>query len=218
MISPAYGLALEAQVSSIKELADCYGPWEGIRSNHVINASGEFSGPDGSSRSISTPDDRELLIALRAKADLVVVDARTARSERYKLPASGAALVIFSVTGNFNDIPAFENFEGSCYLFSPQSPKNLKNHEHERIDSLENPLAGVSAWAKQRGLSAVLLEAGPALTKNAFRNGLVSHSAITISGERLDAGSVANRHPFDPLAKLLSVANAEGASFSYWSH
>jgi riboflavin biosynthesis pyrimidine reductase len=148
----------------------------------------------------------------------LVVDARTARSERYKLPVSGAALAIFSASGNFNDIPAFESVEGSCYLFSPQSPKNLRNHQHERIDSLENPLAGVSAWAKQRGLSAVLLEAGPTLTKNAFGNGLVSHSAITISGEGLDAGSVADRHHFDPLAKLLSVANAEGACFSYWSH
>jgi riboflavin biosynthesis pyrimidine reductase len=218
MISPAFGLALEAQVTSIKALVDCYGPWVGIRSNHVISSLGEFSGPDGSSRSISTPEDKELLIALRAQADLVVVDANTGRSEQYRLASSGAKLAIFSATGDFTDIPAFDSVEGSCYLFSPQIPKNISNNHHVLIDSVENPLSDLSAWARDNGMPAVLLEAGPTLTKLAFRNGLVSQSALTIAGKYLDPETVATRHPFDPLAKLLSVATGEGASFTYWSH
>jgi riboflavin biosynthesis pyrimidine reductase len=218
MISPAYGLALEAQDTSITALVDCYGTWVGIRSNHVINSSGELSGPDGSSRSISTPEDRELLIALRAKANLVVVDAKTARSERYGLPSSGAALAIFSATGDFTDIPAFESTKGSCYLFSPQVPQQIRNNHHVQIHSVQNPLSDLSAWAKDKDMPAVLLEAGPTLTKTAYGNGLVAQSALTITGAHLDAESVANRHPFDHLAKLLSVAIGKGASFTYWNH
>lgn len=218
MISPAFGLALEQQVTSISELADSYGKWLGIRSNHIVSASGDFSGPDGSSRSLSTPEDRELLIALRGKADLLVVDASTARTEKYKMPSSGAALAIFSATADFSGIPAVEDSSGSCYLFSPKGSKSIGNCEHEPILDIQNPLLGLSAWASKRGLMALLLEAGPTLTKTAFANGLVGQSALTIAVENLDVETIANRHPFDPLAKLVSVANAPGASFTYWNH
>jgi hypothetical protein len=218
MIFPAFGLALEKQVTSIEELADSYGKWMGILSNHVVNASSDFSGQDGSSRSISTPEDRELLLALRGKADLLVVDAKTARTEKYKMPSSGAALAIFSATGDFSGIPAVEDAIGNCYLFSPETAKSIGNCEYEPILDLENPLLGLSDWAQKRGLLAVLLEAGPTLTKIAFLNGLVGQSALTIAVEDLDVESIANRHPFDPLAKLVSVANAPGASFTYWNH
>jgi riboflavin biosynthesis pyrimidine reductase len=103
-------------------------------------------------------------------------------------------------------------------LFSPQIPKNIRNNHHVLIDSVENPLSDLSAWATDNGMPAVLLEAGPTLTKLAFRNGLVSQSALTIASKYLDPETVAPRHPFDPLAKLLSVATGEGASFTYWSH
>jgi riboflavin biosynthesis pyrimidine reductase len=218
MISPAYGLALEAQISSIEELAECYGAWEGIRTNHVVDGSGNFWGADFSSRSISTADDKQLLMALRAKADLVVVDAKTAREERYRLPSSGAALAIFSASGNFAEIPALEQDGAPCFLFSPQAPANLGNHHHEPITSLENPLEQLSTWAHENAMPAVLFEAGPTLSLSAFRNGLVANSALTISADELDAGTVAGRHPFDSGAKLLSVANGKGASFTYWSH
>lgn len=218
MIAPTFGLALDNQVTSTKGLADCYGSWEGIRSNHVISSSGDFFGPDGSSRSISTAADRDLLIALRAKADLIVVDAATARAEKYKLPSAGAAVAIFSASGDFGGIPAVEESSGQCILFSPETPVVPNNARYEPLLSRDNPLEGIAPWAKEQGLPAVLLEAGPTLTRLAFRSGAVDNSALTISGENLDAQSVVNLHPFDPVAKLLSIAYAQGACFTYWSH
>ena len=65
MISPAFGLALKANATDVLALANCYGTWVGICSNHVITPDGKFSGADGSSRTISSDADRKLLIALR---------------------------------------------------------------------------------------------------------------------------------------------------------
>lgn len=218
MISPAYGLALDAKISDSKSLADCYGHWSGIRSNHVITAGGKFSGPDGSSRSISTIQDRELLIELRKRADLIVVDAATARREQYKAPSSGTALAIFSRTGRFSGIPAFEQAGVPLFLFSPVALADAKGHRYEVIANDNNPLRVLTEFSGKEGFEAILLEAGPTLSQTAFDNGLVSQSALTISGQNptVDLGS--NSHPFDDLASLLSVAHSENVTFTYWNH
>jgi riboflavin biosynthesis pyrimidine reductase len=218
MISPAYGLALEAKATTSQALADSYGPWVGIRSNHVITLDGEFAGSDGSSRSITQPIDRQLLIALRAKADLIVVDAATARAEQYRLPSSGAPLAIFSRSGVFSGIPALEESTNNCFLFSPEVPKDSRNHTYVSIGSSANPLRELSEWAKGNDFPAVLLEAGPTLSRTAFDNHLVQHSALTISGANQELDFNAKAHPFDTSATLLSVAHFEGGSFTYWRH
>jgi riboflavin biosynthesis pyrimidine reductase len=218
MISPALGLALEAKATTPQALVACYGPWVGIRSNHVITLDGEFAGADGSSRSITQPIDRQLLIALRTKADLIVVDAATARTEQYRLPASGAGLAVFSRNGVFSGIPALEETTDKCFLFSPEAPKDSRNHTHVPVRSSANPLQELSEWAEGNNLSAVLLEAGPTLSRTAFDNHLVQHSALTISGATQELDFFATAHPFDTSATLLSVAHFEGGSFTYWRH
>ena len=218
MISPAYGLALEANATDAPALAECYGPWEGICSNHVITSSGKFAGPDGSSRSISSEADRELLIALRAHADVIVVDAATARRERYRLPSSGARLVVFSSSGVFAGIPAIQETSDSCFLFSPNRPMDFPERQYVPIRNPENPLQDLSQWAKRESLPALLLEAGPTLSKSAFNNKLVSFSALTISEQNQDLDALAKSHPFDDSALLVSVAHSNDATFTYWTH
>ena len=82
MIKPIFGLAKASGASEPKSLAAAYGNWSGIRSNHVITQSGKFSGSDGSSRSISSKEDRELLLEIRSRTDLILVDAPEAGSGR----------------------------------------------------------------------------------------------------------------------------------------
>jgi hypothetical protein len=106
VIKPIFGLAKTSGASEPKTLAAAYGNWSGIRSNHVITQSGMFSGSDGSSRSISSEEDRELLLEIRSRTDLILVDAATARLEQYRTPRSGARLAIFSLNGDFDGIPA----------------------------------------------------------------------------------------------------------------
>ncbi|CAB4634682.1 unannotated protein [freshwater metagenome] len=218
MIKPAFGLALSASANNPASLAKSYGPAHGVRSNHVISQSGAFVGADGSSRSISTPDDRELLIALRIGVDLLVVDAATARREKYKLPGSGSKLAIFSKTGMFHDIPALTDSAGEVYLFGPSTDATIDEAKPVHIRNIELPFEGFSDWAKLRGFDSILLESGPTLAANAFAAGLVKHSALTITPTQVGLEQLAGLHPFDGQARLTSVAYSQDATFTYWSH
>jgi hypothetical protein len=50
----------------------------------VVGPAGETLGSDGTSHSLSNPEDRYELLALRALADLIVTDAQTAERENYR--------------------------------------------------------------------------------------------------------------------------------------
>ena len=219
MIQANFGLAELANAQDVASLANCYGSWIGVRSNHVIDSNGRFSGVDGSSRSISNNEDRELLIALRTKADLIVVDAATARLEQYKAPKSKSALAIFSSSGDFTNIPAVQTSEIPIYLFTGStSPLHPANPNAIVIPVTEAPFEGFLEWAKSRSFDAILLEAGPTLTAKAFASGIVRQSAITRTGFSPDANQEKLPNPFDPKAKLISLALSSGTSFSLWSH
>lgn len=62
-------------------------PWpEGrwLRANMVMSLDGASVGPDGLSRSLSSPGDQRVFRSLRAFADVVLVGAATIRAERYR--------------------------------------------------------------------------------------------------------------------------------------
>jgi riboflavin biosynthesis pyrimidine reductase len=219
VIKPILGLAKSTGASDPKSLAAAYGTWSGIRSNHVISQSGRFSGSDGSSRSISTKEDWELLIEIRSRSDLIVVDAATARLEKYRTPSSGARLAIFSMSGNFTGIPAVEDAASSAFLFSSSleqlssiSSKNV----HVQIQS--DPFNGFQSWANHNGFGSILLEAGPTLTAKAFEAGIVGQSAITRTPAATTNAPETVQNPFDKDAVLISLAQSEDASFSLWTH
>lgn len=56
----------------------------GVALSLVVSLDGQLCGPDGSSRSISGPEDLQWLRTLRAAADVVVVGAATAKREHYR--------------------------------------------------------------------------------------------------------------------------------------
>ena len=219
MIKPILGLAKTTGASDPKSLAAAYGTWYGIRSNHVISQSGRFSGRDGSSRSISTKEDRELLIEIRTRSDLIVVDAVTARLEKYRTPSAGTRLAIFSLSGNFTGIPVVEDSATSVFLFSSSleqlSPISSKN-VHVQIQS--DPFNGFQSWANDNGFGSILLEAGPTLTAKAFQAGIVGQSAITRTPVATTDAPDTVQNPFDKDAVLISLAQSEDASFSLWTH
>ena len=219
MITPVSGLARELGASTPSDLAKAYGPWVGIRSNHVVTQAGSFAGADGSSRSISTKEDRELLLALRSMADVITVDATTARAEQYKAPRSGAKLAIISRSGNFQGIPAVETSPEQVMLFSVKSTSAVASgRSTTSVRTSPDPLSDFMSAAPELGLRAILLEAGPTLTRLAFAAGLVSHSALTITPRVSNSDERGLSHPFDSKARLASHADTEGASFTYWLH
>jgi riboflavin biosynthesis pyrimidine reductase len=219
VIQATFGLAESAKASDIPSLAASYGSWVGVRSNHVLDSHGRFSGEDGSSRSISTTEDRELLLALRSRADLLVVDAATARLEQYRAPKSKVPLAIFSSSGDFSRIPAVEDSGQPIYLFTgDKSPIHASNPSVIVVPIRQSPFDGFLEWAKERSVAAILLEAGPSLTAKAFEAGIVRQSAITRTGASPDADPTLMANPFDFQAKLVSLALAPGAIFTLWNH
>ena len=219
MIEPIFGLAKASGALDPKSLAAAYGPWSGIRSNHVITHSGQFSGSDGSSRSISSDEDRALLIEMRSHSDLIVVDAATARLEKYRAPRSGALLAIFSLSGNFEGIPAVDETEAQVFLFSASADRiSQEDSKNVHVQIQGKPFEEFIGWAIFNGFGSILLEAGPTLTALAFEAGVVSQSAITRTAVAKIETPKAQQNPFDEDAVLVSFAQSEDASFSLWSH
>jgi riboflavin biosynthesis pyrimidine reductase len=219
VIKPIFGLAKASGASEPESLAAAYGNWSGIRSNHVITQSGEFFGSDGSSRSISTKEDRALLIEIRSQSDLIVVDAATARFEKYRTPSSGASLAIFSLSGNFEDIPVVEDQEAPVFLFSASADRiNREDSKNVHVQIPGKPFDGFLTWANSNEFKSILLEAGPTLTALAFEAGIVRQSAVTRSPITSSDTPETQHNPFDKDAVLVSFAQSEDASFSLWTH
>jgi riboflavin biosynthesis pyrimidine reductase len=216
MITALSGLALSNQVSTAQELAKNYGSWDGIRTNHVISSTGSFFDEAGSSRGLSTREDLELLLALRRQADLVIVDAATARNEQYK-KLSSSHLAIVSASGNFNSIPAATPSSGATLFGPSNSSRDDSKLEHVVIHPSE-PFAALLDWARQMNMKALLLEAGPTLTKVCFATTHVAQSAITIT-PRVSPGSLTPKwNPFSDSGSLVSLAESEDATFTLWAY
>jgi hypothetical protein len=217
MLRPLSGRALESKTENISELADCYGGWIGIRSNHVITKTGSFTDSAGSTRGISTKEDLELLLALRERADLLVVDASTARIESYKA-LKHTPMAIFSASGNFVDIPAASG--SNVFLLTPSDLHGDNPELQTRLVSttIDNPFGTLIAWAKTSGYESILLETGASMTKMAFELGLVEQSAITFTPQLMASELESFTNPFDSSAICLSLAETDTASFSFWQH
>jgi riboflavin biosynthesis pyrimidine reductase len=182
-----------------------------------MSTSGSFFDESGSSRGLSTKEDLDLLLALRKQADLVIVDAVTARNEQYR-KLSSAHLAIVSASGYFQSIPA-TNSPSGVTLFAPsiQESDNDSKPEVVTIDPAE-PFASLLNWASRMQFDSLLLEAGPTLTKLCFKTSQVAQSAITVTPkvpiEDLDGLG----NPFSNQGSLVSVAQSSDATFTLWSY
>jgi len=70
--------------SGLPEVRQLIGLPPAIALSLVVSLDGQLCGPDGSSRSISGPEDLDWLRRLRAASDAVVVGASTAAAENYQ--------------------------------------------------------------------------------------------------------------------------------------
>lgn len=70
-----------------------------VRVNMIVRPDGSTNGPDGTSGSLSSSDDRRLLRLLRSMADAVIIGAETLRRERIPVPRH-IPLVVLSLTGD----------------------------------------------------------------------------------------------------------------------
>ena len=68
------------------------GPW--FRVNLVLGPNGQLAGADGSSASLTSPNDRHILKLIRSRADVVIVGAQSIRREGWHLPPHGTMGVV----------------------------------------------------------------------------------------------------------------------------
>lgn len=168
-----------------------YKPLIGVRLNMVATPSGQFFGPKGSSREISNELDRSLIIKLRDYCDVYVTGGNTFRSEGYKVPKSRALAVITRHPANLPD--------GVIGISSNSS--NLAANSIKKLGEL--------------GFERVLLEVGPSLAAQFFKDDAIDEFCLTlVGGTTADAASVAKS--LGCHLKLESAFNIEGTLFTRW--
>lgn len=188
------------------DLIDLYG-WprdRWVRACVVQSLDGSFAGPDGLSGSISSPTDRAVLAAVRARADAYLVGAGTLRSEGYgpvrarpdlaeRRLAAGQApaptLVAVSARCRFDwSSTRFTDSDNRPIVLTTESAADsdvaaaqaagceVVTLGRERVD-----LAAALAELTTRGLTRITLEGGPSLLRQAAGSGLVDEVDLTVS-------------------------------------
>ena len=162
-------------------------PW--VRANMVMSLDGAIAGPDGRSKSISSPADRRLFALLREDADVLLVGARTVREENYGPTTKPLAIVSATL-----DLPASLAMFAEATKATPrplllaseaaiqQAPTDLA----DRIDLIpcgehKVELADAIAVLAQRGLLRIHCEGGPTLLTGLLLAQQLNELLLTIS-------------------------------------
>lgn len=161
-------------------------PW--VRANMVSTLDGTMRGPDGSSRSISTPVDQRVFRLARLDADAVLVGAGTIRAEDYRPSVRTVAIVTRSL-----DLPL------SLRMFAERTAEHARPIAYTTVASAAGAPAGlrdvidivgcgedtvelprVIADLQDRGHGRILCEGGPALLGDLVSAGLLDELLLTL--------------------------------------
>lgn len=188
-----------------------------VRLNMIASLTGAAAGTDGTSDTLTSRLDREILTTIRAAADVVLVGAQSVRAEGYIVPRS-ARLAIVSASGDLGGHrldPARP--EGTVLLLVPEdaavtAPAGV---EVVRIPGPGRiaPAAAIAAL-RARGLGRVVCEGGPRLASQLASAGLIDEYCVTSAPALTPAA--------DPFLRLQAPVEAtvagmlvDEAGFSY---
>ncbi len=153
-----------------------------VRANVVSTADGAAVGPDGDSRSISSPADRALLVVQRRAADVVLVGSGTAAHEGYRPVRTPIAVV--STALNVDLAAPLYGDPSTVLLTTAAAPPGRVALARcavvvlpgERVE----PAAAVAALVA-RGLPRVLCEGGPRWLGAVVAAGVLDELCLTVS-------------------------------------
>jgi riboflavin biosynthesis pyrimidine reductase len=169
-------------------------PW--VRATMVSTLDGTMRGPDGSSRSISTPTDQRVFGLARREADVILVGAGTIRAEDYRPSVRTVAIVtrrldlpltlrMFSERTAEHARPiAFTTTVSAAS--APSALRDVIDIVGCGDDTVELPR--VIADLKDRGLGRILCEGGPALLGELIAAGLLDELLLTLVPSLLGGG------------------------------
>lgn len=136
---------------------------------------------EGRSTLLSNPTDRDVIVALRAVADTIVVGAGTIREQMYTPPSKrGLRVGVVTRTANLDfDSPLFKS--GAGFLIMPQDAKKPDcGFEIEIIQAGHGDVDLHQAMSQLPG-DFIQLEGGPMLNASMFDANLVDEINLTIS-------------------------------------
>jgi riboflavin biosynthesis pyrimidine reductase len=231
---------------ALQALADLYAyphpvpPAGYVRANMVATLDGSGRDAAGSSRGISGPGDVAVFGVLRALADVVLVGARTARSEDYRpLPARpafaerrtgagqrpAAVVAVVTASGDLDpDSPLWAPGAASLVVTCEAAPlarlRAMAGDERVVVaggDSVD-PVRAVAALA-DRGLRRVLVEGGPTLLGAVAAAGVLDELCLTWSPV-LVAGEgprIAHGAPAELRLRVAHLLEAGGLLLGRWT-
>lgn len=168
-----------------------------------MSLDGQFAGKSGSSRDLTSPDDLQLLLLLRALSDVVLVGASTARQENYRQPKlrpefafldrPAPRLAVVSASLDFDlAAPLFHGgtFKTIVLNAGPNRPTTelLELAEVIDIDATRVATEGIAALASL-GLESVTCEGGPRLLSQLLANDCVDEYDLTIAPVMVDVST-----------------------------
>jgi riboflavin biosynthesis pyrimidine reductase len=182
------------------DLAELYavpagGSW--LRVNMVSTVDGAATGDSGTSGSINNAADKRVFDHLRSVADVIVVGAGTARTERYG-PADRPIVVVsrgLEVPEGLRGAPP-----GSVLVEQLGEPQTFRR------------------GLVERGWTSILCEGGPSLLRDLLAAGVVDELCTTIvprlvggAGPRIVAGP-----PVDVPLRLHTLVEIDGTLLARW--
>ena len=168
-----------------------------------MSLDGQFAGKSGSSRDLTSPDDLQLLLLLRALSDVVLVGASTARQENYRQPKlrpefafldrPAPRLAVVSASLDFDlAAPLFHGGTSKTIVLNagPNRPTTelLELAEVIDIDATRVATEGIAALASL-GLESVTCEGGPRLLSQLLANDCVDEYDLTIAPVMVDVST-----------------------------
>ena len=237
ILGPDAGQTLDAP-----GLARAYGwpepgtPW--LRAMMLTTLDGAFAGPDGHSKSISAPADRDVMAECRRLADAVLVGAGTLRAERYspirvredavaERRALGLAdaprLVV--VTGSLDlpwDLPALAGESALRPLVVTGSKaaaddvaRAREQVDVEVVDGAHVEPRPLADALRRNGLHRVVCEGGPTLLARLAGAGVVDEADLTLSPLHVGGGQIVTGDPFDAPVPFDLAHVVEDAGFLF---
>jgi riboflavin biosynthesis pyrimidine reductase len=185
-------------------------PWVGVCMVASLDGSTVV---DRRSAALSSDVDREVLATLRSLADVIVVGAGTARTERYGPPKrAGQRIGIVSRTGAMDvTLPLFTS--GAGFLILPEDGPEVKV-EAIRCGVGEIDLVGVM---RQMAVGFVHVEGGPSLNGALASADLIDELNLTLSpqvvggnGPRVTSGAESITRPM----RVAHVLESDGFLFT----
>ena len=168
-----------------------YPKLHGVRANFICDSSGHYK-VDGSSRGLSSPDDRKLISHLRSITDAVIVGGETARAEQYRQST---------------------RFETLVFTRHPETlPAGLKPLEFQDRDSLRELF-----WGLRGDHTSILIEAGPTLLRSFLEWRQVDQLCLTINGLERPAQAIAEELFQNPLGEPDLVQVVSASRYCIWN-